>query len=102
MKRAERQRRTIETAIAAIQQQRAFAVQTERDLDIDMRLGVYTIIGKLGEGGMGEVYRARDTRLDRDVAIKILPEMFASDAERTARFRQEAKTLASWGRASFR
>jgi serine/threonine protein kinase len=64
-------------------------------LGIDARFGVYTIIGKLGEGGMGEVYRARDTRLDRDVAIKILPEMFASDPERTARFRHEAKTLAA-------
>ena len=64
-------------------------------LAIDARFGVYTIIGKLGQGGMGEVYRARDTRLNSDVAIKILPEMFAADGERTARFRHEAKTLAS-------
>ena len=64
-------------------------------LDIGARFGVYTIIGNLGHGGMGEVYRARDTRLDRNVAIKILPEMFAADADRTARFRREAKTLAA-------
>ncbi|OFW28068.1 MAG: hypothetical protein A3H97_16245 [Acidobacteria bacterium RIFCSPLOWO2_02_FULL_65_29] len=59
------------------------------------RLGPYEIIGALGAGGMGEVYRARDTKLDRDVAIKILPEAFAADAERVARFQREAKTLAS-------
>jgi eukaryotic-like serine/threonine-protein kinase len=59
------------------------------------RLGYYEITGKLGQGGMGEVYRARDTRLDRDVAIKVLPEVFSADRERTARFEREAKILAS-------
>jgi serine/threonine-protein kinase len=59
------------------------------------RLGVYEVIAQIGAGGMGEVYRARDTTLDRDVAIKILPEAFAHDAERLARFTREAKTLAS-------
>ncbi len=59
------------------------------------RLGVYEVVAKLGEGGMGEVYRARDTKLDRDVALKILPESFASDPERLMRFEREAKTLAS-------
>jgi len=59
------------------------------------RLGYYEITGKLGQGGMGEVYRARDTRLDRDVAIKVLPELFSADRERTARFEREAKILAS-------
>ncbi|HUF25167.1 MAG TPA: protein kinase [Vicinamibacterales bacterium] len=59
------------------------------------RIGPYDIIAPLGAGGMGEVYRARDTRLDRDVAIKILPPAFAADAERLARFEREAKTLAS-------
>jgi eukaryotic-like serine/threonine-protein kinase len=50
------------------------------------RLGVYEITGPIGAGGMGEVYRARDTRLDRDVAIKILPDLFAQDPARLARF----------------
>src|SRR5215204_1984080 len=58
-------------------------------------LGSYVIVGSLGAGGMGEVYRARDTRLDRDVAIKILPEIFALDPDRLARFEREAKTLAA-------
>src|SRR4029079_5680209 len=62
---------------------------------IGSTLGPYRILGKLGEGGMGEVYRARDTKLDRDVAIKILPESFAVDADRVARFKREAKTLAA-------
>ena len=59
------------------------------------RLGIYEIGGVLGTGGMGEVYRARDTRLQRDVALKILPETFASDPERLARFEREAQVLAS-------
>ncbi len=59
------------------------------------RLGVYEITAHIGEGGMGQVYRARDAQLDRDVAIKILPEAFAADAERVARFQREAKVLAS-------
>ena len=59
------------------------------------RLGVYLITAPLGEGGMGQVWLARDTMLDRDVAIKVLPEAFAHDADRLARFTREAKTLAS-------
>jgi Tol biopolymer transport system component len=59
------------------------------------RLGAYEIRGSLGQGGMGEVYRARDTRLDRDVALKILPDSFSSDPDRVMRFEREAKTLAS-------
>ena len=58
-------------------------------------LGPYSVTAKIGEGGMGEVYRARDTTLDRDVAIKVLPDVFASDPERLARFEREAKVLAS-------
>ncbi|HET9361970.1 MAG TPA: protein kinase, partial [Vicinamibacterales bacterium] len=59
------------------------------------RLGPYEITAQIGAGGMGEVYRARDTRLDRDVAIKVLPESLAADRERIARFEREARTLAS-------
>jgi eukaryotic-like serine/threonine-protein kinase len=59
------------------------------------RIGPYHILGALGAGGMGEVYRARDTKLDRDVAIKILPDSLAADPDRLVRFEREAKTLAS-------
>ncbi len=58
-------------------------------------LGHYEILEPLGKGGMGEVYRARDTKLDRDVAIKVLPEDFATDQDRLARFEREAKLLAA-------
>jgi Tol biopolymer transport system component len=63
-------------------------------LSAGTRIGGYEILGNLGAGGMGEVYRARDSKLDRDVALKILPEAFARDADRLARFEREAKTLA--------
>jgi Tol biopolymer transport system component/predicted Ser/Thr protein kinase len=59
------------------------------------RIGSYEVLAKLGEGGMGEVYRARDTKLDRDVAIKVLPPVVAQDPERLARFEREAKSLAA-------
>lgn len=59
------------------------------------RLGPYEITGALGAGGMGEVFRARDTKLNRDVAIKVLPAAFADDPERLPRFTREAQTLAS-------
>ena len=58
-------------------------------------LGSYTVIAQIGAGGMGEVYRARDTKLDRDVALKVLPDAFTSDPDRLARFEREAKVLAS-------
>src|SRR5262245_59472473 len=64
-------------------------------LDPGTRLGPYEIVAPLGAGGMGEVYKARDTRLKRDVALKILPESFASDSDRLARFQREAEVLAS-------
>ena len=59
------------------------------------RLGPYQIITPIGAGGMGEVYRATDSRLARNVALKVLPDVFARDAERMARFEREAKVLAS-------
>jgi serine/threonine protein kinase/Tol biopolymer transport system component len=59
------------------------------------RLGPYEVVAKIGAGGMGEVYQAHDTKLARDVAIKVLPEAFAHDADRLSRFQREAKMLAS-------
>ena len=59
------------------------------------RLGPFEIVAAIGAGGMGEVYRARDTRLQRDVAIKVLPAAVAADQDRLARFEREARTLAS-------
>ena len=59
------------------------------------RLGPYEILAPLGAGGMGEVYRARDTRLGRDVAVKVLPQHLSANAEVRARFEREAKTVSS-------
>src|SRR5688572_21741699 len=59
------------------------------------RVGPYEIVSAIGAGGMGEVFRARDSRLNRDVAIKVLPAGFANDKERVARFRREAQVVAS-------
>src|SRR5271168_642384 len=59
------------------------------------KLGPYEILAPLGAGGMGEVYRARDTRLGRDVALKVLPDSFARDADRLRRFEQEARAVAA-------
>ena len=59
------------------------------------RVGVYEVTAPIGEGGMGQVYRARDTKLNRHVALKILPDAFARDPDRLARFTREAQTLAS-------
>src|SRR3970282_313081 len=59
------------------------------------RIGSYEVVALIGAGGMGEVYRAHDTLLNRDVALKVLPEVFARDAQRMARFEREAKLLAS-------
>src|SRR5258705_13294614 len=64
-------------------------------LQSGMKLAHYEILAPLGAGGMGEVYRARDVRLERDVAIKVLPEQLASSPEARARFEREAKVLAS-------
>ena len=59
------------------------------------KLGMYEIVGLIGTGGMGEVYRARDSRLKREVAIKVLPDEFCRDADRVSRFQREAEVLAS-------
>ena len=64
-------------------------------LTVGARLGPYEILGALGAGGMGEVYRARDTRLKREVALKVLPEGFSQDPDRLARFQREAELLAT-------
>jgi serine/threonine-protein kinase len=64
-------------------------------LDSGARLGSFEVSGLIGAGGMGQVYRARDTKLGRDVALKILPELFAGDPDRLARFQREAQVLAS-------
>jgi eukaryotic-like serine/threonine-protein kinase len=64
-------------------------------LSAGSRLGPYEVLAPLGAGGMGEVYRARDSKLDREVAVKVLPEVFAADPDRLSRFDREAKTLAA-------
>jgi len=64
-------------------------------LTTGVRIGPYEIVALIGQGGMGEVYRARDTKLNRDVALKVLPDLFAGDPERLARFQREAQVLAS-------
>ena len=64
-------------------------------LNVGSRLGHYDVTALIGEGGMGEVYRATDTQLNRQVALKVLPDTFANDPDRLARFEREAKVLAS-------
>ena len=64
------------------------------------RLGAYEILSAIGAGGMGEVYRARDTKLGRDVAIKVLPANFVNDPERLSRFQREARMLAALNHAN--
>jgi len=64
-------------------------------LSVGTKLGSYEILAPIGAGGMGEVYKSRDTKLDREVAIKVLPAALAQDPERLARFEREAKVLAS-------
>ena len=64
-------------------------------LAVGARLGSYEILSLIGSGGMGEVYRARDPKLNRAIAIKILPEHLAADAERRLRFEREAQSLAA-------
>ena len=69
-------------------------------LEEGRRLGDFEVAGPLGSGGMGEVYQARDLRLGRDVALKVLPEALSRDPERLARFNREARVLASLNHAN--
>ena len=69
--------------------------EESRTLVVGQRLGPHAVIEPIGKGGMGEVYRARDTSLGRDVALKVLPDLFAGDPQRLARFQREAEVLAS-------
>ncbi len=92
-------RAEVESLIAAHDQgESSFLEQTaveSEDLKSGTKLGLYEIVAPIGSGGMGEVYQAHDTKLGRDVAIKVLPEAFAHDPERLSRFQREAKMLAA-------
>ena len=83
------------SALQAVAEQLAREQLPIGALNPGTKLESYEILGTLGAGGMGEVYRARDSKLNRDVALKILPAIFTDDAERIARFRREARVLAS-------
>jgi eukaryotic-like serine/threonine-protein kinase len=72
----------------------AMEPSSAKTMQAGTRLGPYEIVARIGAGGMGEVYRARDSRLGRDVAIKVLPAEFAADPERLRRFEQEARAVA--------
>ena len=98
-------RREVESLLASDAEAQAFLAEpamhlAARDLTdsapslVGARLSTYQISARIGAGGMGEVYRARDTKLGRDVAIKILPRLVAGDPDRVARFRREAQVLA--------
>ena len=96
----DRVRAEVESLLGAHQAAGGFAEKGVgiRDLGLDLigrEIGAYRILSLLGAGGMGEVYRARDTKLGRDVAIKTLPSTFTSDTERRARFEREARVLAT-------
>ena len=94
LSRVIRQRRRC-SAFAPVSAASPAVYSTPLLISIGTRLGPYEIVATLGAGGMGEVYRARDTTLNRDVAIKVLPQAFANDSERLARFTREAQTLAA-------
>ena len=85
----------IEVAAEVIAKERQWPHPPKATLEIERMIAHYQLAGKIGEGGMGKVYRARDTKLHRDVALKVLPEAMARDAQRMARFEREARMLAS-------
>ena len=89
------ERRSMGPPAWAIVRLRRCTLRPDVTLAAGTKLGPYEIVSPLGAGGMGEVYRARDAKLNRDVAIKVLPEAVAKDTERLARFRREAQVLAS-------
>src|SRR5437870_4806897 len=92
--RGQRAEGTWDPALAGLQPRHIIRM-THMPLASGTRLGAYEVVAPIGAGGMGEVYRARDTRLQRDVALKILPESFATDRDRLARFEREAQLLAA-------
>src|SRR5438093_278801 len=84
-----------DTSVSDLKNRRVTLYSSRMPLSAGTRVGPYEIIGAIGAGGMGEVYRARDTRLGRDVAVKVLPEAFAKDPDRAARFEREAQSIAA-------
>jgi eukaryotic-like serine/threonine-protein kinase len=88
-------RPAVEVVARALATELGGADKSPRELAIDGLIGQYRIVAKIGAGGMGEVYRARDSRLGRDVAIKVLPSLFSADSDRLRRFEQEARAAAA-------
>src|SRR6516225_2740734 len=85
----------VESLLGCADAELVSSVADRNRLPAGFSLGAYEILAPLGAGGMGEVYRARDTKLKRDVALKVLPEAFARDPARMARFQREAQVFAS-------
>ena len=88
----------VSTIPGAIRRYNSRTPTNQMPLGPGTRLGPYEVVAAIGAGGMGEVYRARDTKLNRDVALKILPHAFAADPDRLARFHREAQVLAALNR----
>src|SRR5580698_6440950 len=88
-------RPAVEAVARALAAQLSGDDKGQRELPVDGLIGQYRIVAKIGAGGMGEVYRARDFRLGRDVAIKVLPSLFSADSDRLRRFEQEARAAAA-------
>ncbi len=91
----ERQAYAVVSFVVALRSPPSYRPKDRMALSVGTRLGSYEVLSALGVGGMGEVYRARDTKLGRDVAIKVLPSFLANDPDRLARFAREARLLAA-------